>query len=156
MAHLTLHHFFDWRWFSFRTFTGWMVIIAHTFNALAAAAYLMLVVRRGALCTGLPQSFTVRKHVDGRENIQVEARCGATTCRSSGRKSASTLQQPCTSYTASSASPAAGSAGASPGMLLSTKFLVCPDAKGLTLHTCSWPGRSLAMLERFSNQTAAV
>lgn len=45
MAHLSLHHFFDWRWFSFRTFTGWMVIIAHTFNALAAALYLMVVVR---------------------------------------------------------------------------------------------------------------
>lgn len=50
VAHLTLHHFFDWRWFSFRTFTGWMVIIAHTFNALAAAAYLMLVVERAKKC----------------------------------------------------------------------------------------------------------
>ena len=51
MPHLTLHHFFDWRWFSFSTFTGWMVVIAHTFNALAGAVYLMVVVRID--CCGL-------------------------------------------------------------------------------------------------------
>jgi Integral membrane protein S linking to the trans Golgi network len=44
VAHLTVHHFFDWRWFSFSTFTGWMVVIAHTFNAFAAAVYMMVVV----------------------------------------------------------------------------------------------------------------
>jgi len=44
VAHLSLHHFFDWRWISFSSFTGWMIILANCFNALAAAAYLMLVV----------------------------------------------------------------------------------------------------------------
>ena len=54
MAHLTLHHFFDWRWFSFSTFTGWMVVIAHTFNAFAAAAYMMVVVRNQLLLERCP------------------------------------------------------------------------------------------------------
>ncbi len=45
VARLSLHHFFDWRWVTFSNFTGWMVIIAFSFNALAAAAYLVVVVR---------------------------------------------------------------------------------------------------------------
>lgn len=47
---LTLHHFFDWRWVSFRSFQGWMVSLAFLVNALAAAAYLRLLVRRAKKC----------------------------------------------------------------------------------------------------------
>lgn len=50
VAHLSLHHFFDWQWVSFRNFTGWMVIIANIFNALAAAVYLVVVVERAKKC----------------------------------------------------------------------------------------------------------
>ena len=45
MAHLTLHHLFDWRLVNIHSFTGWMIIVATLFNALAASTYLMALVR---------------------------------------------------------------------------------------------------------------
>ena len=47
MAHLTLHHVFDWRLVNVHSFTGWMIIVAVLFNALAASTYLMALVRYG-------------------------------------------------------------------------------------------------------------
>ncbi len=45
VAHLTLHHLFDWRLVNVHSFTGWMIIVATLFNALAASTYLMALVR---------------------------------------------------------------------------------------------------------------
>ena len=41
---LTLYHFFDWRWVSFRSFQGWMVCVAAFTNAAIAALYLRFLV----------------------------------------------------------------------------------------------------------------
>ena len=45
MAHISLQHIFNWRWFSFHRFSGWMIVVANIFNALAASISLMVVVR---------------------------------------------------------------------------------------------------------------
>ena len=45
MPRLSLHHVLDWRWISFHSFTGWMVILANVANSIAAAAWLVVVVR---------------------------------------------------------------------------------------------------------------
>ena len=45
VSHLTLHHVFDWRLVNVHSFTGWMIIVAILFNALAASTYLMALVR---------------------------------------------------------------------------------------------------------------
>jgi Integral membrane protein S linking to the trans Golgi network len=50
VINLSLHHFFDWRWLSFHTFSGWMVALGNIFNALCASVYLTFVVRV-ILCT---------------------------------------------------------------------------------------------------------
>lgn len=42
---MTLYQFFDWRWVSFRSFTGWMVSTANVCAALAAAVALRFLVR---------------------------------------------------------------------------------------------------------------
>lgn len=42
---VTLQHFFDSSWVNFRSFGGWMVSLSNVINALAAALYLMFVVR---------------------------------------------------------------------------------------------------------------
>lgn len=47
---LSLHHLLDWRWISFRSFAGWMVVVANLLNALAASVYLMIVVERAKKC----------------------------------------------------------------------------------------------------------
>lgn len=49
MPHLSLHYLFDWRWVSFSTFTGWMIVIACVFNALAASICLMMLVSAALL-----------------------------------------------------------------------------------------------------------
>ena len=53
VPHLSLHYLFDWRWVSFSTFTGWMIVIACVFNALAASICLMMLVRSALLFTYL-------------------------------------------------------------------------------------------------------
>jgi len=50
VSHLTLHHVFDWRLVNVHSFTGWMIIVATLFNALAASAYLMALVERAKKC----------------------------------------------------------------------------------------------------------
>lgn len=47
---LSLHHVLDWRLISFRSFTGWMVVVANLVNALAASVYLMVIVERAKKC----------------------------------------------------------------------------------------------------------
>lgn len=47
---LTLHHMFDWRWVSLRSFQGWMVAIAFLCNAFVGAGCLRLVVQRAKKC----------------------------------------------------------------------------------------------------------
>lgn len=39
-----MHHVLDWRWVSFHSFVGWMVILANVGNAIAASVFLVLVV----------------------------------------------------------------------------------------------------------------
>jgi Integral membrane protein S linking to the trans Golgi network len=89
VAHLTLHHFFDWRWFSFSTFTGWMVVFAHTFNAFAAAAYMMVVVRTSCCCHTALLTAAPARLPDCRHRASIRQRL---LCRSSGQRSASTLR----------------------------------------------------------------
>ena len=47
--HLTLQHFFDAERVNFHAFVGWMVVLANLINSMAAALYLMFVVR----CTSI-------------------------------------------------------------------------------------------------------
>ncbi|GAB4817788.1 hypothetical protein N2152v2_004834 [Parachlorella kessleri] len=47
---LTLHQFFDWRWISFRSFTGWMLVVTNVCTAFAAAVALRIVVERSKKC----------------------------------------------------------------------------------------------------------
>lgn len=44
MPRLSMHHVLDWRWVSFHSFVGWMVILANVGNAIAASVFLVLVV----------------------------------------------------------------------------------------------------------------
>mmetsp|Transcript_19402 Transcript_19402/g.58634 ORF Transcript_19402/g.58634 Transcript_19402/m.58634 type:complete len:214 (+) Transcript_19402:381-1022(+) len=47
---LSMHHVLDWRWVSFHSFVGWMVILANVGNAIAASVFLVLVVERAKKC----------------------------------------------------------------------------------------------------------
>jgi hypothetical protein len=54
---VALYQFFDWRWITFRSFTGWMLATANFCSAIGAAVALRIVVRQATLeeCTKEPQ-----------------------------------------------------------------------------------------------------
>lgn len=47
---VTIYQFFDWRWISFHSFTGWMLVTANFCSAFSAAIALRVVVERAKKC----------------------------------------------------------------------------------------------------------